>query len=170
MSPLAPDVLFTPSSAPGHPAPAPRPSLIEKAYATWHKSYLAIGNGGLAADALFALTGKTSRAYDVKAAATVTAIEAAGKAGRAQAACTHGDHDGVNYAGTGVYSDHCYTLRGVVRKAGKVYIQLRNPWGPGSLTDAEPTEPTPGDGVPDGLFDLELSLFQTLYASVDIVP
>ena len=146
------------------------PSLVEKGYAKWHKSYIAIGNGGTASDAIYALTGKYTRSYNVKSASTVTAIEAAGKASRAQVACTYGDHDGVKYDGTGVYSDHCYTLRGVLRKAGKVYVQLRNPWGPGSLTDAEPTEPTPGDGVPDGFFDLELSVFQTLYASVDILP
>lgn len=96
----------------------------------------------------------------------MAAIEAAGKTSRAQVACTHGEHDGVNYDGTGVYADHCYTLRGVVRKAGKVYIQLRNPWGP-IVSAVEPTEP-PDDGVPDGLFDLEYSKFTTLYASVDI--
>ena len=144
------------------------PSLVEKGYATWHKSYSAIGGGGTAADAIFALTGKVTRSYYPAGSTTVAAIEAAGKTSRAQVACTHGDHDGVNYDGTGVYADHCYTLRGVVRKAGKVYIQLRNPWGP-IVSAVEPTEP-PDDGVPDGLFDLEYSKFTTLYASVDILP
>ncbi len=143
-------------------------SLVEKGYATWHKSYSAIGGGGTAADAIFALTGKVTRSYSPGGSTTVAAIEAAGKTSRAQVACTHGEHDGVNYDGTGVYADHCYTLRGVVRKAGKVYIQLRNPWGP-IVSAVEPTEP-PDDGVPDGLFDLEYSKFTTLYSSVDILP
>jgi hypothetical protein len=146
------------------------PSLIEKAYARWHGSYTAIGNGGTAADAIFALIGKRTRSFSPTAASTVTAIESAGTAGRAQVACTYGDNDGVNYDGTGVYSDHCYTLRGVRRDGGKVYVQLRNPWGPIALPSTEPSEPQPGDGNDDGIFDLELSKFQTLYASVDIVP
>jgi hypothetical protein len=143
------------------------PSLIEKGYATWHKSYTGI-SGGTAADALFALTGKSSRSYSPTAASTVTAIDTAGKKGRAQVACTYGEHDGVKYDGTGVYADHCYSLRGVAKKGGKTFIQLRNPWGPTTST-TEPSEP-PDDGVQDGIFDLELSKFQTLYASVDILP
>ena len=147
------------------------PSLIEKGYAQWHGSYEAIGNGGTAADAIWGLIGKRTRAYAPGASSTVSAIEAAGKAGRAQVACTHGDNDGVNYDGTGIYSDHCYALRGVRRdSSGKVFIQLRNPWGPIALPSPEPSEPQPGDGNDDGIFDLELAKFQTLYASVDIVP
>jgi hypothetical protein len=83
------------------------PSLIEKAYAQWHGSYKAIGDGGAAADAIYALIGKRTKSYSPTSAATVTAIESAGKAGRAQAACTYGDNDGVNYDNTGIYSDHC---------------------------------------------------------------
>ena len=145
------------------------PSLIEKAYARWHGSYNSIGNGGYASDALFALIGKRTRSYDPASTNTASAIESAGKAGRAQVACTYGEHDGVKYEGTDIYADHCYTLRGVKRSGGKTYVQLRNPWGPSPAGDPEPTEP-PGDGHPDGLFDLELSRFQKLYASVDIVP
>ncbi|MBS2022698.1 MAG: hypothetical protein JST92_09825 [Deltaproteobacteria bacterium] len=145
------------------------PSLIEKAYAKWNTSYAHIGNGGTASDALFALTGKKTKSYSPKGTAVVAAIEAAGKESRAQVACTYGDHDGVKYDGTGVYSDHCYTLRGIVRKNGKVFVQLRNPWGPTEAGASEPTEP-PDDGVQDGLFDLELSKFATLYHDVSIVP
>jgi hypothetical protein len=143
------------------------PSLIEKGYAVWHGSYTAIGSGGTAADAIFALSGKATRSYDPKAAATATAIGKAGKAGKAQVACTFGDHDGVNYDGTGIYSDHCYSLRGIDTRGGKTYVQLRNPWGPQTATSG-PVEP-PDDGVQDGIFELELSKFQTLYWSVDIV-
>ena len=147
------------------------PSLIEKGYAQWHGGYDAIGNGGFASDAIFALIGKKTRSYAPKGTTVVAAIEAAGKAGRAQVACTHGDNDGVKYDGTGVYSDHCYILRGIRRDtAGKVFVQLRNPWGPITLPSSEPSEPQPGDGNDDGIFDLDLASFQTLYASVDVVP
>src|SRR5205085_1465416 len=72
------------------------PSLIEKAYAQWHGSYNAIGSGGTAADAIYALIGKRTKSYSPTGTAVVAAVEAAGKAGRAQVACTYGDHDGVN--------------------------------------------------------------------------
>ena len=143
-------------------------SLIEKAYAKWHGSYKAIGGGGTAADAIFALTGKTTKYYDASDAKVIAAIESAGKNGKAQVACTYGDHSGVKYP-AGIYADHCYTLRGIHRVGSQVFVQLRNPWGPGSATDAEPTEP-PTDGVPDALFEIPQAQFAQLYNSVDIVP
>ena len=127
-----------------------------------------IGNGGTAADAIHALTGKTTRYYDASDAAVIPAIEKAGKEGRAQVACTYGDDDGVKYP-VGIYADHCYTLRGIHRVGTKVFVQLRNPWGPGSVTDSEPTEP-PTDGKPDALFEISQADFAKLYNSVDIVP
>ena len=66
-------------------------SLIEKAYAKWHGSYEKIGNGGTAADAIHALTGKTTDYYDASDSSVVSAVEKAGKEGRAQVACTFGD-------------------------------------------------------------------------------
>ncbi|MFN2549617.1 MAG: C2 family cysteine protease [Myxococcales bacterium] len=143
-------------------------SLIEKAYAKWHGSYEKIGNGGTAADAIHALTGKTTRYYDASDSSVIPAIEKAGKEGRAQVACTYGEHSGVKYP-VGIYADHCYTLRGIHRVGAKVFVQLRNPWGPGSASDAEPTEP-PTDGVPDALFEISQADFARLYNSVDIVP
>ena len=138
------------------------PSLVEKAYAVWHKGYGAIGRGGYAADAMFALNGRPTRSYAPAAPMTVDAIEAAGQTGLAQVACTFGSDSGLDYTGTYIYSDHCYALRGISRHDGKTYVQLRNPWGP-----AQDTEP-PDDGVEDGIFELEVSKFQALYASVDI--
>ena len=91
-----------------------------------------------------------------------------GKEGRAQVACTYGDNSGVKYP-VGIYADHCYTLRGIHRVGTKVFVQLRNPWGPGSATDAEPTEPMT-DGVQDALFEISQADFARLYNSVDIVP
>jgi hypothetical protein len=143
-------------------------SLIEKAYARWHGSYEKIGNGGTAADAIHALTGKTTTYYDASDSSVISAIEKAAAAHRAQVACTFPENSGVKYP-VGIYADHCYTLRGIHRAGSKVYVQLRNPWGPGSATDAEPTEP-PTDGVPDALFEISQADFARLYNSVDIVP
>ena len=143
-------------------------SLIEKGYAKWHGSYEKIGNGGTAADAIHALTGKTTRYYDASDAAVIGAIEKAGEEHRAMVACTYGEDSGVKYP-TGIYADHCYTLRGIHRVGTKVFVQLRNPWGPGAVGDAEPTEP-PTDGVPDALFEISKADFARLYNSVDIVP
>ena len=140
------------------------PSLVEKAYAKWHRSYNAIGNGGTAADVLFALTGKQTRTYSPKGTAVVSAVEAAGKTGHAQAACTFADKGGpVDYTGTGIHGDHCYTVRGIERSGNQVFVLLRNPWGP--WKDTEP----PDDGVQDVIFKLELSKFAKYYADVTIV-
>src|SRR3954468_17526555 len=84
-------------------------SLIEKGYAKWHGSYEKIGNGGTAADAIHALTGKTTRYYDAASSSVIAAIEKAGKESRAMVACTYGDDSGVKYP-VGIYADHCYTL------------------------------------------------------------
>jgi hypothetical protein len=143
-------------------------SLIEKAYAQWQGSYATIGGGGTAADAIHALTGKTTKYSDASDAAVIAAIEKAGKSEKAQVACTWGDKSGVKYP-VGIYADHCYTLRGIHRVGSNVFVQLRNPWGPGAATDAEPTEP-PTDGVPDALFEIPQADFARLYNSVDIVP
>ena len=143
-------------------------SLIEKAYAKWQGSYATIGNGGTAADAIHALTGKKTKYYDGTDAKVIPAIEAAQKAGKAMVACTYGDKSGVKYP-VGIYADHCYTLRGLHRVGSNVFVMLRNPWGPGSASDAEPTEP-PTDGVPDALFEIPQADFARLYATVDIVP
>ena len=143
-------------------------SLVEKAYAKWHGSYKSIGGGGTAADAIYALTGKRTKSYNATDSGVVAAIDKAGKAGKAQVACTYGEHSGVKYP-TGIYADHCYTLRGIHHTASGDMVMLRNPWGPGAATDAEPTEP-PTDGVPDALFEVTVAQFGQLWASVDIVP
>ena len=143
-------------------------SLIEKAYAKWHGSYAKIGGGGTAADAIYALTGKKTKSYDATDSAVVAAIDKAARAGKAQVACTYGDHSGVKYP-TGIYADHCYTLRGIHHTASGDMVQLRNPWGPGAAGDAEPTEP-PTDGVPDALFEVTVAQFGQLWNTVDIVP
>ncbi len=144
------------------------PSLVEKAYASWHKTYKAIGDGGTAADAIFALTGKKTVAALATDADIVTKIESAGKNHKPQVACTWGEHDGVDYTNTGIYADHCYTLRGIRRAGSNVFVLLRNPWGPTTSTTF-PSEP-PTDGVQDGIFELPLSTFQKLYDDVTIVP
>jgi hypothetical protein len=144
------------------------PSLVEKAYAQWHKSFKAIGDGGTAADGIFALTGVATVDTTAKDPKIVAKIDAAAKGHKAQVACTWGEHDHVSYANTGVYADHCYSLRGIRKSGSSVFVQLRNPWGPTTST-AYPSEP-PTDGVQDGVFELPLATFQTLYDGVTITP
>jgi len=141
-------------------------SLIEKAYAVWHGSYEAIGNGGYAADAIWALRGKRTTYFASTDSRLPAWIEWAARYNRVQTACTYGDDEGVDYEGTGVYGDHCYALRGIRKDAaGKVFVLLRNPWGP---TTSQPSEP-PTDGVNDGTFELDLATFKKLYRSADVV-
>jgi hypothetical protein len=144
-------------------------SLVEKAYALWHKSYEAIGNGGYAADGLFALTGKKTRHIDSKDAKVVAAIETAANQSHAQAACTRSETKALKFP-LGIYADHCYTLLGIHRVNGQVFVKVRNPWGPGSATDAEPTEPPTADGTPDGIFEVSQADFAKYWDSADIVP
>jgi len=145
------------------------PSLVEKAYAKWHGSYKSIGGGGTAADAVYALTGRKTKSYLATDAGVVAAIDKAAKTGKPQVACTFGDHSGVKYP-TGIYADHCYTLRGIHHTSSGDMVQVRNPWGPGAAGDAEPTEPPTADGNPDALFEVTVAQFGQLWNTVDIVP
>jgi hypothetical protein len=145
------------------------PSLMEKAYARWQGSFNAIGNGGYAADALHALTGKKSKHYAAGDSKLIAAIEAAANQGRPQVSCTKSASKSLVFP-TGIYADHCYTLRGIDRVGGEVFVQVRNPWGPGSASDAEPTEPPSADGTPDGLFQVNAVDFIRYWDGADILP
>jgi hypothetical protein len=146
-------------------------SLVEKAYAQWHRGFTAIANGGYAADGLFALTGKKTRSYKTSDSKAIAAIDAAARSGKAQVACTKSDKGKGSVAfPAGIYGDHCYTVAGIRRSGSQVFVTVRNPWGPGSASDSEPTEPPSADGTADGIFDVTQADFARLWDSVDIVP
>ena len=63
----------------------------------------------------------------------------------------------MNYANTGVYGDHAYSILGYEKTGTERYVVLRNPWG-----ESEPA----GNGANDGVFKLKLEEFQKLYDNV----
>jgi len=141
-------------------------SLIEKAYAQWHGGYPKIGDGGWAGDVMQALTRSTATYRVLKNSSDKTivkSIKEGATAHRPMVASTFMSSDaqtaGLSYSGTGVYAEHCYTVLGIVEKDGLTYVRLRNPWG-----EVEPA----GDGVDDGVFDMELSQFRRLYEDLTI--
>jgi hypothetical protein len=139
-------------------------SLFEKAYAKWHGGYPKVGDGGWAGDVLQAITGSTAtyRAINRLSDSTLlTSIENALAENRAVVAGTFGEDDGVDYAGSGVYAYHAYSVLGVKRGApgAESMITLRNPWG-----ESEPA----GNGADDGIFDMKISDFRRLYQGVTL--
>ena len=138
-------------------------SLIEKAYASWHGSYEEIGNGGNSGDAMQAFTGSNSTWRTLKYLSDDSLLKSVATAAadnRPMTASTFGKDDGVDYEGTGVYAWHAYTLMGA-RKTDEdvVRVQLRNPWG-----SSEPA----GNGEDDGIFELDVDTFRTLYKGITL--
>ncbi|MFO0594502.1 MAG: C2 family cysteine protease [Myxococcaceae bacterium] len=132
--------------------------LLEKAYATWKGSYNDIGNGGSSADVFEAFTGAEGRTIGTGNADQVwKTITTAVDAHKPVSAGTHDDNGPVNYANTGVYGDHSYSVMGYEKSGNDRYVVLRNPWG-----ESEPA----GNGANDGVFKLKLEEFQKLYENV----
>ncbi len=133
--------------------------LVEKAYAQWKGSYNTIGNGGSSADVFEDFTGAQGKSINAAGSADnvwktiTTAIDAK----KPVAAGTHDDGGPVNYANTGVYGDHAYSILGYEKTGTERYVVLRNPWG-----ESEPA----GNGANDGVFKLKLEEFQKLYDNV----
>ena len=137
------------------------PALLEKAFAAMHGSYGAI-EGGDPANAIETITGRQAKTLDLRAAgtnpdATFEALAAAVKAGKPATAATLSDASKDKYKGTGIFTDHTYTVWGVSVENGVKYVHLRNPWG-----DSEPK----GNGRDDGIFKIPLKEFMSLYCSV----
>ena len=133
--------------------------IIEKAYAQWKGSYDAIGNGGSSADVFEEFTGAQGRSISAAGNAdrVWTTITTAIDAKKPVAAGTHDDGGPVNYANTGVYGDHAYSILGYEKSGTDRFVVLRNPWG-----ESEPA----GNGANDGVFKLKLDEFQKLYDNV----
>jgi hypothetical protein len=132
-------------------------SILEKAYAQWQGGYQAIV-GGSARQVMEAITGwSPDFAWNAAAGpdALFERLQAATAAGSLVTAATHIDAAGVSYAGTGLVSQHVYTVLGVEERDGTGWVRLRNPHGNG--------EPA-GDGIDDGVFDLPVEKFVQLFA------
>ncbi len=136
--------------------------VLEKAYAQWKGGYETIGNGGYPGEVITALTGQSTSYSSNKytdANTLFTNIQKGATSHKPMTAPTHGKDSGVDYAGTGVYAWHVYTVLGATEEAGTKYVQLRNPWG-----SSEPGS----DGKNDGIFKMKLDDFAKLYQGVDI--
>ncbi len=133
--------------------------LLEKAYAQWKGSYNAIGNGGASNDVFEAIMGGTGSQISTNSGddRVWSTIKKALDAKKPVSAGTHDDGGPVNYANTGVYGDHSYSVLGYEETNGTKYVTLRNPWG-----ESEPA----GNGANDGVFKLSLADFRKLYDNV----
>jgi len=139
--------------------------LLEKAYAAYKGGtgkdggYNVIGNGGSSADVFEDFTGAQGRSMNAAGNADTVwkTITNSVDNHKPISAGTHDDGGPVNYANTGVYGDHSYSIMGYEKQGTERYVVLRNPWG-----ESEPA----GNGANDGVFKLKLSEFQRLYDNV----
>ncbi len=138
-------------------------AILEKAYAQWKGGYEAIGNGGQTGAVMSALTGRQDTYTWLSPSSSHDEIFEQIKAALAEkkgvAAGTHGESRSDMYKGTGVYATHAYSIHSVEEKDGKMYVELRNPWG-----EVEPS----GNGPDDGVFKLEMATFLKLDSSLYI--
>ena len=136
--------------------------ILEKAFAQWFGSYdkLVSGNAGAV---MSALTGRTNTSMPVNESTnmdnTWNLVKRALDSGTAACAGTAGDEEEDRYKGTGMYTDHAYTILDAVIENGKKYFVMRNPWG-----EVEPR----GNGADDGIFKLDLETFQSLLTDVKL--
>ena len=136
--------------------------VLEKAYAQWKGNYETIGNGGYPGEVIAALTGKSTSYSSAKYTdqnVLFNSIKNGAANKKPMTAPTHGKDSGVDYAGTGVYAWHVYTVLGAVEENGAKYVQLRNPWG---------SHEHGNDGKNDGIFKMKIDDFAKLYQGVDI--
>lgn len=126
--------------------------LFEKAYAKLQGDYHSIGEGGSSSDVFEAVTGRQAVDETFSAGSAdrlFTLIKK--KLSQKLPVCmgTKDDHGGRgDFANSGVFGDHTYTVLGAVERNGVKYVQLRNPWG-----ESEPA----GNGANDGVFELKLT-------------
>lgn len=124
------------------------PALLEKAYAKFIGSYEAIGHGGLADLAAFALTGTQGQYAQTEpqtAADVVASLRAALAARRAVTAQTS-----PTESAPGMVPSHAYSVLAVVETPAGTRIRVRNPWG----------FREPGQRGGDGVFELSPEAFK----------
>jgi hypothetical protein len=136
--------------------------IFEKAYAQWKGDFNTIGNGGVSSDVFECVLGRTSDDMSLRSGSSKDAawkkIKTAIDNGLPVAAGTYGESEKARYTNTGVYPHHAYSVLGYAEKDGEKYVTMRNPWGE--------SEPYPGDGKNDGIFNLKLDDFMKLYQSI----
>ncbi|MBI1946182.1 MAG: hypothetical protein HYS27_10820 [Deltaproteobacteria bacterium] len=126
--------------------------LFEKAYAKLNGDFHSIGEGGSSSDVFEAVTGRTGLSEDFStrnADRMFTTIKQ--KLAQKLPVCmgTKDDHGGRgDFANSGVFGDHTYTVLDTIERNGVKYLKLRNPWG-----ESEPS----GNGANDGIFELKLT-------------
>lgn len=129
--------------------------LLEKAYATWKGGYDAMGNGGLACDALEALTGQ--RGIYVQLDGTLSdaqvwhELQEITRLRLPVVSSTNGETAEAQFTNSGLYSWHAYVVVGCHEQDGKKYVTVRNPWG-------EP-DPFHQGCMEDGFIQMELHQF-----------
>ena len=139
--------------------------LVEKAYAAWVGGYEVLGQGTSVGKVLSELTGRRTR--EVWTGGTSVddvwreLLRGAGN-GLPMAAGTWGNQSAALYRGTGVYSDHAYSILGVDEVGGRRLLTLRNPWGTGA-----PVGPA-GSGVDDGVFQMSVDDFCRLFQVLNV--
>lgn len=145
--------VYASSTDRARPTPELWVTLYEKAYAKFRGSYSNIGNGGLANDALEAITGRNATNHSLhfwNRGSAGSYLEHALRDGAVTARCTSNED--------GFVSDHEYSITGFRRDAdGTAWVQLRNPWG----------HSEPGfDGSDDGLFWMKSSDFPKRFSDI----
>ena len=153
------------------------PAIVEKAYAQMNGGYNAIGNGGNAADAMRALTGRgvTSRTNSRTSADRLYRdIQTATANGRPVVADTHGREKSGKYTTNGLSAWHSYTVTGVsTDDSGQRWVNLRNPWGNTEYTNTNyaTDRDRNGDGTADGddgHFRMKIEDYQRLYRTTHV--
>lgn len=126
--------------------------LFEKAYAEFCGDYHSIGEGGCSSDVFEAVTGRVSLSEDFSVRSADRMFNVIkNKLAKKLPVCmgTKDDHGGRgDFANSGIFGDHTYTVLDAVERNGVKYLKLRNPWG-----ESEPS----GNGANDGVFELKLS-------------
>ncbi|HEY3445985.1 MAG TPA: C2 family cysteine protease [Myxococcales bacterium] len=148
--------------------------IMEKAYAKLWGNYGAIANGGSPSTAMYALTGKPTHAHSLSATGALgfkvgevkpsaakcnevfADLKAATDAGKLVVANTYQTD---KQAPAGLVGGHCYTVLGTSEHDGQRFVQLRNPWG-----HEEPGK----DGKDDGIFEMPVEQFATVYGSYNV--
>lgn len=137
--------------------------VLEKAYASWKGSYDVIGQGGHSSDVFedFLGAGATQMwISEGRQEALWKGVKEGIDARSPLALGTYSESEEARYTGTGVYTDHAYSVLDYrVEANGERMVQIRNPWG-----ESAPNEEH------DGIFWMKLSdvahLFQTMYKMI----